>query len=111
MTTNFPTLYKLTSTKAVQQWTISVDDTTITTTYGQVGGAMLTTSDTVTEGKNLGKKNATTPAQQAIAEAKAKWEKQRKKGYVEDVVAATAGKVDDVIEGGVLPMLAKTRRR
>lgn len=105
----FPTLYKLASTgKVVQQWTISVDDATITTTYGQVGGTMQTTSDTVTEGKNQGKKNATTPAQQAVAEAKAKWEKQRKKGYVEDLAAATAGKFDDVIEGGVVPMLAKT---
>lgn len=109
MTTTFPTLYKLTSTgKVVQQWTISVDDATITTTYGQVGGAMQTTSDTLTEGKNAGKKNATTPAQQAVAEAKAKWEKQKKARYVEDLAAAQRGEVDDVIEGGVVPMLAKT---
>src|SRR5690349_5759722 len=59
MTTTLPTLYKRNSNAtAVQQWTISVDGATITTTYGQVGGAMQTTSDTIAEGKNLGKKNA-----------------------------------------------------
>ena len=106
-TTQLPTLYKRTSTGAVQQWTIAVANTTITTTYGQVGGAMQTTSDTITEGKNIGRSNATTPQQQAQLEAAAAHEKKRKSGYVADLATAQQGGTDDIIEGGVLPMLAK----
>ena len=107
MTTQLPTLYKRTSTGAIQQWTITVADATITTTYGQVGGAMQTTSDTITEGKNIGRSNATTPQQQAQLEAAALHEKKRKSGYVADLATAQQGGTDDIIEGGVLPMLAK----
>ena len=106
-TTTHPTLYKRTSTGAVQQWTIAVANTTIMTTYGQVGGAMQTTSNTITEGKNIGRSNATTPQQQAQLEAAAAHEKKRKSGYVADLATAQRGGTDDIIEGGVLPMLAK----
>lgn len=107
-TSTLPTLYKRTSTGAIQQWTIAVDDATITTTYGQVGGAMQTTTDVITDGKNIGRSNATTPQQQAHAEAAAQHEKKRKAGYVVDLATAQRGDVDTtVIEGGVLPMLAK----
>lgn len=105
--TTLPTLFKKTSTGAIQQWTISVDGATITTTYGQVGGAMQTTSDTVTQGKNLGKKNATTAEQQAMLEAEAQHERKRKAGYVASLEQAQLGQFDAVIEGGVVPMLAK----
>lgn len=105
--TTLPTLYKRTSTGAVQQWTVAVDGNTISTTYGQVGGAMQTTHDVITEGKNLGRSNATTPEQQAQLEAAAQHEKKRKAGYVADLATAEAGGTDDIIEGGVLPMLAK----
>jgi hypothetical protein len=67
-----PTLYKQSNTGAIQQWTISVeqDDENIAdgifipvgrilTVYGQVGGQLQKTSDTVTDGKNVGKKNET----------------------------------------------------
>ena len=37
--------------------------------------------DLITVGKNHGQKNETTPQQQAIAEAKAKWEKQRNRRH------------------------------
>lgn len=104
--TSKPTLYKKSATGAIQCWTIGTEDNTIVTTWGQVGGAMQTTRDTVTQGKNLGKKNETTPAQQAALEAQAQWEKKLKKGYVQDLAKAEAGEVDDIIEGGVLPMLA-----
>ena len=105
--TTLPTLYKLTSTGAIQQWTVAVDGNTISTTYGQVGGAMQTTHDVITEGKNLGRSNATTSEQQAQLEAAAQHEKKRKAGYVADLATAQAGGTDGVIEGGVLPMLAK----
>jgi len=106
-----PTLYKKTSTGAIQFWTISADGNTITTTYGQVGtDSPQVTTDIIKEGKNAGRVNATTPEQQAQAEAKAKWTKQLKKGYVKTQEEAEAGTVDEVIEGGVLPMLAHKYR-
>ena len=105
---NFPTLYKKTNTGAIQQWTISTKGNVITSVYGQVGGKHQTVSDLVKEGKNVGKVNETSMEQQANTEAQAKWEKQKKKGYVESIADAEAGVLDALIEGGVLPMLAYT---
>lgn len=105
----FPTLYKKTNTGAIQQWQIAVFDSTIQTIHGQVDGKLQTTTDTIHEGKNLGKANATTPETQALAEAEAKWTKQLKKGYVNDQAAAEAGEVDAVIEGGIPPMLSPNK--
>lgn len=108
-----PTLYKKTSTGAIQYWTIAVianpDHSSgydIITRYGQVGGKEQETRDSIFTGKNIGKKNETSPYEQAVLEAEAKWEKQKKKGYVESLEAAHADEVDDIIEGGVAPMLA-----
>lgn len=122
-----PKLFKKTNTGAIQEWSICVKPLSapvtdyasgkptgvfhygqIIVTHGQVDGAKQTTYDEVTEGKNQGKKNETSALGQAIAEATSKWEKQKKKGYVESIEDAEAGEVDGgVIEGGVLPMLAK----
>lgn len=101
-----PTLYKKSSKGADQEWEIATEDNAIITRWGQVGGAIQETRDVVAQGKNVGKKNETTPAQQAELEAQAQWEKKLKKGYVQTLDDARAGKVDDVIEGGVAPMLA-----
>jgi DNA ligase 1 len=115
----YPTLYKKTSTGAIQFWTISVKATyverpigtlcagNIRTQYGQIGtDSPQITDNLILHGKNEGKKNATTPLKQAEAEALAKWEKQKKKGYVDSKEAAEKGEVDDIIEGGIVPMLA-----
>ncbi len=106
----FPTLFKKAATGAIQQWTISSacagDSGVIATEFGQVGGALQFTTDTLKEGKSAGKKNATTPEQQALKEAEARWTKQLKKGYVQDIEVARAGGRDEIIEGGVDPMLA-----
>ncbi len=107
METKLPRLFKKTSTGAIQQWDISVEDTTIVTTYGQVGGKMQTTRDVVKTGKNQGRKNATEADEQAMKEANNKWLKQKKSGYVESIKAAESGETDDIIEGGIIPMLAK----
>jgi ATP-dependent DNA ligase len=101
-----PTLFKKTSTGAIQEWTITTQENAIITTWGQVDGAKQTTTDVIKEGKNAGKKNATTPVQQAEAEALSQWEKKLKKGYVQTMKDAAAGRVDAIIEGGVSPMLA-----
>jgi len=107
MTKIFPQLFKKTNTGAIQQWLIGVDGNKIITVHGQVGGALQSTSDTISEGKNLGRANATTPEEQAAKEAEAKWLKQKKKRYVESIEEAAAGRVDtSVILGGIDPMLA-----
>lgn len=75
------TLYSA-SAKAVQEWKVSTLGNVITVEYGQVAGKMQTKTTTC-KGKNIGKANATTDAEQALSEAASKWEKQKKKGYVE----------------------------
>ena len=102
-----PTLYKKTATEADQEWTIWTEGNVIVTRWGQVGGQIQETRDTVEKGKNVGRANETTPVQQAEAEAQSHWEKKLKKGYVKSLSDARAGKVDAVIEGGISPMLAE----
>ena len=108
---SLPTLYKRTSTGAIQQWYIDVygDDTgagIIETVYGQVGGAQQVAKERITEGKNLGRANATTAIEQAVAEANSRHEQKLKKGYVKSIEEAREGKRDSIIAGGVDPMLA-----
>lgn len=105
-----PTLYKKTKTGKVQEWTIEVIEDAegglILTTYGQTDGKKQATQDLVREGKNVGRANETTPLQQAEAEARSRWEKKLKSGYVESLDGAEAGETHEVIQGGVNPMLA-----
>src|SRR5271168_1368993 len=102
-----PILYKKTSTGAIQFWKIQVEGNEITTLYGQVDtDSPQCTVDVIKEGKNAGQSNETSAAQQAEREAKAKWTKQLKKGYVKTQAEAEAGTTDEIIEGGILPMLA-----
>lgn len=105
-----PKLFKKTSTGAIQEWEVSVaiidGDVNIINKYGQVGGKIQVSRELVLEGKNAGKSNETTTITQGLAQAKARWDKQLKKGYVQTIEDAEAGKVDAVIEGGILPMLA-----
>lgn len=96
----FTTLYSRTSTGAVQQWTITVDGNKFFSASGQVGGAITTTKPTVCKSKNVGRANETTPEQQAEKEAQARYDKQLKSGYFEDV-----NRIDDFCF--VQPMLAK----
>ena len=104
--TKHPTLYKKTSTGALQQWDIAVDGNVIITEWGQIGGTIQRTQDTIKEGKNIGRSNETTPEQQAQNEAKAQWEKKLKKDYVLTIKEAEDGGSSDLVAGGLLPMLA-----
>jgi DNA ligase 1 len=104
--TTHPTLYKKTSTGAIQYWKISSQGDQVITEYGQVGtDSPQVTTDTAF-GKNAGRANETSAAQQAEAEAKSAWTKKLKKGYVDSIAAAEAGERDAIIEGGIDPMLA-----
>ena len=113
MILSLPRLFKKTSTGAIQFWEIFVsqdgDIGVISTLYGQLGtDRPQSTREVIREGKNAGKKNATTPVEQAMAEARSQWEKKKKKGYVEKITQAQDGHVDEeTIEGGIFPMLAE----
>lgn len=92
---NLPVLYKADSSGALRTWAIRTEGNKIITEHGQIGGAIQATEDIIKVGKNIGKKNETTPEQQAEAEALSKWEKQKaKKGYVEDKTRAAAEESD-----------------
>jgi len=100
-------LYKLTKTGAVQYWSISVEDNEITIEFGQVGtSSPQITKEVISEGKNLGRSNATTPVEQAYLEAAARWTKQKdRNGYVDSLERAQAGEKST---DAPVPMLAHT---
>ena len=69
------TLYKKDSKGKIRQWDVSVTDSTITVSSGLLDGKK-TSQVTTCKGKNIGKTNETSPEEQALLEAKAKWTKQ-----------------------------------
>ena len=86
---DFPTLYGEATTGKTKVWSIVVDaKATITVTHGYEDGKKQVATKEITVGKNIGKKNETTPLQQAIVEARATWQKKKDSGYVEMVAAA-----------------------
>ena len=106
MIPSLPTLYKLSTKGKPQFWEISYDGATIITKWGYIDGEVQETRDVITKGKNVGKKNETSPEEQALAEAQSQWEKKLKKGYVKTLTDAHEGKRDAVITGGIDVMLA-----
>lgn len=98
----FPVLYKKTSKGEIERWEICAEDGSpafFVSTHGLLGKKQVSKRKDVPEGKNIGKKNETTPFQQACKEAESKWKKKVKKGYFESEEDAR-GKVV------LLPMLA-----
>jgi DNA ligase-1 len=79
------TIYKKTKTGATQEWSIEVEGNKYRTHSGQVGGVISTNEWTVCFGKNVGRANATTDDEQAMAEAVAKRTKKLESGYFEDI--------------------------
>ena len=80
-------------------------DAFATIEHGQQDGKKQLTVRDYTEGKNIGKKNETTPLQQCIAETRKKWlDKKEKESYQETVPA----QVDVQDEEGKTPALILT---
>jgi DNA ligase-1 len=98
---SLPTLFSRTSTGAIQQWTVQIDGDKFRVESGQTDGKKVISEWTVCEPKNVGRANATTPSEQALSEAQAKWDKKVKLGYTTDVT-----KIDSSTSF-VEPMLAK----
>ena len=76
-----PTLYKKTTIGKTQTWEIEVSGNKFRTISGQAAGKKITNNWTVCQGKNVGKKNATTGEEQALKEAEAKHKKKLEAGY------------------------------
>lgn len=85
-----PILFKYTNKGQVQQWQIKIKDDYFWTEEGIKGGTITTSKPTYCKAKNVGRSNATTPAEQAKAEAQAKWQKKIDSGY--NVVLSTEKK-------------------
>jgi len=83
-----PTIYGVDKNGKTKVWTAHIyrdqlnGFATAEIEYGQLDGKKQTTRREYTEGKNLGKKNETTPLQQCLSETRRKWQdKLEKEGY------------------------------
>lgn len=88
-----PTLYGVEKNGKIKTWVadiylkgtnVKTDNAFATIEHGQQDGKKQMTVRDYTEGKNIGKKNETTPLQQCIAETRKKWlDKKEKESYQE----------------------------
>lgn len=80
-------LYGISKGDKIKVWTIAVADIdgvfTIVRTHGYKDGKMTLSHKEIREGKNIGKKNETTPKEQAIRVARSMWDAQKASGYSE----------------------------
>ncbi len=101
----FDELYALSSTNKVKKWSIDVSLTIdgygdICVRHGYIDGKVQENHRIIKKGKNIGKKNETTPFEQAVKEAKSKWNAKKDQNYQEEIPnPGDAPKFD-------LPMLA-----
>lgn len=96
-----PKLFGYASNGSIKEWSIRVEKEEFIVSHGKMGGK-LQEKRTTAKAKNVGRANETSPAKQAIKEAKAKWQKQVDKGYA--AVLEDAGKL-------LNPMLAHDYRK
>lgn len=80
-----PWLFKRDRNGAIRRWALELDGATYRTLSGIVDGAIAKSGFTTCIGKNLGKKNATTPETQAEAEVAAEYDKKLERGYFADI--------------------------
>jgi len=88
--TVLPLLYSRTSTGAIQTWCIETLGNQHRVTSGQQDGKKIVNEWTTCSGMNIGKKNETSPEEQAISEATSKWEKKSRTGYTVDITKVDA---------------------
>lgn len=92
------TLYGLDKKGGFKVWTILTNGNILSIQHGKEGGKMQIKNEEI-EGKNIGRANETTPAEQAELEAMSRWRKQIDKGYRETK--------EELEELPLLPMLAQ----
>jgi DNA ligase 1 len=94
----FSTLYNTTiGTGREKEWSVEVLETDrdtyiVRSRHGVRGGKMVVHDSEVSEGKNIGKSNETTPREQALLEAERDWCKKAKAGYAIEAVPEPAVK-------------------
>jgi ATP-dependent DNA ligase len=118
-TTNFEILYCNNKNNKPKQWQIAVRNcdkySEIVTVYGGVNYRKFETTKQISEGKNVGKRNATTHYQQAIKEAQSKWNKKRDlEGYQPKSVfdmEKLSKELDEMKVEVKLPMLAQDYKK
>jgi predicted DNA-binding WGR domain protein len=93
------TLYGEPKNGSAKQWSVFVEDDKVIVEWGRVGGK-LQTKETICTPKNVGKANETSPHEQAMLEALAKWQKQH-----DNKLYRTSIKEAESV-GKLLPMLA-----
>ena len=94
-------LFKRTSVGKIQEWWMEVEGDKYRTISGQQDGKKVTSAWTTAKGMNIGKSNETTPEEQALKAAKAKWVLKRDGGeYKEDI-----SEIDNIVFKS--PMLAE----
>ena len=88
---DFPPLCGEATTGKTKVWSIRVFERmsqgVIQTTHGYLNGKMQVNEKVISQGKNIGKKNETSPIEQAISEARATWVKKIESGYAESILA------------------------
>lgn len=89
----------------IKSWLGQAIGDTIVIESGYVGGAK-TTHERVCKGKNIGKANETSPAEQAILELNSLAKKKQDEGYKTDINEVSATKEDT--DGYIKPMLASS---
>jgi DNA ligase-1 len=110
---SFPVLYGQDKSGKTKVWRAAIyhnDDGSAYSLieYGQLDGKLQTARRDVTTGKNLGKKNETTPLQQCLSETERKWlDKKEKENYTEEVTEEKNS--DEHLT--LLPMLAQTLKK
>ncbi len=90
-------LYKYTTKGQAQQWQIIAENDYYYTIEGIVGGKLTTSKKTYCSPKNIGKKNETTSEQQAVLEAKAKYQKKLDKGYSTNIETSGARFIEPML--------------
>jgi DNA ligase-1 len=81
MTKKLQTLYKIDTKGKLREWTMHIDGASFYAVKGLVEGKKTTDKPTTTIAKNVGRANATTPQEQALLEAQAKFQKKLDSGY------------------------------
>lgn len=85
----FDTLYGLDTKNKIKEWKIRAMNkgiySIINYTYGMISGRKVECIITITNGKNIGKRNQTTHFEQAVLDATSKWKKKIESGYTTDL--------------------------
>lgn len=107
----FPILYSINKNNKELWWRITALEDWVCVEKGQTNGKTTTYEPVRCYGKNIGKKNETTAHEQAISEARSKWNKKLSAGYFSKEGGAKTDHTETTSDSDheslmVLPMLA-----